>query len=44
MEPEHSVISISRQCELLGLSRSAYYYESLGEGEFNLEVMKRIDE
>lgn len=38
------VISISRQCELLGLSRSAYYYEPLGEGEFNLEVMRRIDE
>ncbi|MEB3250917.1 MAG: transposase, partial [Cyanobacteriota bacterium] len=28
VEPDHSEISIARQCELLGLNRSSYYYEA----------------
>jgi putative transposase len=27
VEPEHERLSIVRQCELLGMSRAAYYYE-----------------
>ena len=27
VEPEHSTLSIRRQCELLELPRSTYYYE-----------------
>jgi len=28
IEPDHEKIAISRQCELSGLSRASYYYES----------------
>ncbi len=45
IEPDHPVISISRQCDLLGLSRSSYYYESSSdENSFNLEIMRLMDE
>lgn len=36
-------LSIARQCDLLRISRSAYYYEPAGESVFNLELMRRID-
>jgi putative transposase len=39
-----SQISLSRQCDLLDVARSSYYYESVGESEFNLELMRMIDE
>jgi putative transposase len=35
---------VGRQCELLGLARSSYYYEAAAETVENLEVMKQIDE
>jgi putative transposase len=44
VEPEHSEISIFRQCELLGLPRSSFYYKPAGESEFNLFLMRIIDE
>jgi putative transposase len=44
VEPEHSQISISRQCELLGLPRSSFYYKPAGESEYNLLLMRMIDE
>lgn len=34
---------MSRQCDLLGLSRSSYYYEPAAETAENLELMERID-
>lgn len=37
-------IAVSRQCELLGLSRSGYYYEPRGESDLNLKLMDLIDE
>ena len=37
-------ISIYRQCELLGLSRSSYYYESQRDDSYNLMIMNLIDE
>ena len=44
IEPNHSDLSISRQCELLGLPRSTYYYQpATGEKQANLELMKCID-
>ncbi len=33
-----------RQCELLGLSRSSFYFEPAGESEENLRLMRMIDE
>lgn len=44
IEPEHSSLSIQRQCNLLGLSRSSYYYQAQGEDAYNLELMRLIDE
>jgi len=44
VEPEHPGLSISRQCKLLEISRSSWYYEPLGESAENLELMRLIDE
>lgn len=44
IESDHPTLSISRQCELVGLSRSAYYYEAVLESEENLLLMRLIDE
>ena len=33
-----------RQCELLGLNRSSYYYEVGQESELNLKLMRIMDE
>ena len=43
VDPDHQ-ISISRQCELLGLPRSNYYYEPAQESPENLELMRLIDQ
>jgi putative transposase len=37
-------LSIRRQCELLGLSRSTLYYEGATETALNLSLMRLIDE
>ena len=37
-------LSITRQCRLLSLSRSSFYYAAKGESEANLALMRRIDE
>ena len=44
IEPEHPKLSIVKQCELMNISRSSYYYEGKGESGFNLELMRLIDE
>jgi putative transposase len=44
VEPEHQVLSITKQCELLQISRSSWYYEAFGETELNLKLMRLIDE
>ena len=33
-----------RQCTLVALSRSTYYYSARGESSFNRQVMRCIDE
>jgi putative transposase len=38
------LLSVRRQCELVGLSRSAWYYEPVPESAANLALMRRIDE
>ena len=44
IESWHPKITISSQCELLGLSRSGYYYQPQGESQLNLRLMNLIDE
>jgi putative transposase len=44
IEPAQPQISIARQCELVGLSRSNYYYSSAGETAENLYFMRLLDE
>ena len=44
IDGDHKVISIVRQCELVSISRSGYYYEPTGETEMNLRLMRLIDE
>jgi len=39
-----SGLSLSRQCSLLSISRSAFYYAPKGESPENLALMRRIDE
>jgi len=46
IEPEHPELSVSRQCELIGLPRSSYYRQGSEptESEENLTLMRLIDE
>jgi len=39
----HSELSLVRQCALVSISRSTFYYVGVGESELNLEIMRRID-
>ena len=40
----HPSLSISHQCRMLSMLRSTYYYKARGENEFNLRLMRLIDE
>lgn len=42
--PAHPGLSLSRQCRLLSISRSSFYYAPRGESPENLALMRRIDE
>jgi putative transposase len=44
IEPEHPLINLGRQCELIGLSRSGWYYEALPEDPEDLRFKRLIDE
>ena len=44
IEPGHWALSITRQCELVLISRSAFYYVPTGESPLNLALMRLIDE
>ena len=44
IEPGHPEIPIYRQCELLGVSRAAYYYEPRAVSALNVGLMRLIDE
>ena len=43
IEPQHPQLSIARQCELVSISRSGFYYRPTGEAPPNLELMRLID-
>ena len=40
----HASLSIARQCALVGVSRSGFYYRPSGETELNLTLMRLVDE
>ena len=42
--PGHRGLSVSRQCRLLSISRSSFYYAPRAESPENLALMRRIDE
>ncbi len=44
IEPGHGELSVMRQCELLDLPRSSYYYQPATESVANLDYMRMIDE
>ena len=44
VEARHPRLSIARQCDLLSISRSSFYYEEQGESLFNQKLMRLIDE
>lgn len=44
IEPDKRDISIVKQCDLLGISRSGYYYSPRPESPENLKIMRMMDE
>jgi putative transposase len=44
VELDHPQLSVRRQCELLGLSRSSLYYEPASETAENLRLMRLLDQ
>jgi len=44
IDSDHASLSIARQCELVGISRSGFYYQPAGETQLNLTLMRLIDE
>jgi putative transposase len=44
IEPGHPELSIQRQCDLVGLPRSTFYYEPRPVSARNLELMNLLDE
>lgn len=44
IENQHPILSVRRQCELVGLNRATFYRQPRGETPFNLRVMRVIDE
>ena len=41
IEPGHAALSVVRQCELVSISRSGFYYQPVGETAENLALMRR---
>jgi len=44
IEPGHEHLNVRRQCELLGLARSSFYYQPAQESANNLRLMRLLDE
>ena len=42
--PTHARLSIVRQCHLVSIARSSFYYEGQGESPVNLRLLRVIDE
>lgn len=44
IEPANSRIAVVRQCELVDLARSSWYYQPGGDNAYNEELMRLIDQ
>ena len=44
VDPKYPRLSIARQCRLVSVARSSFYYEGKGESPLNLALMRLIDE
>ena len=44
VDSKHPTLGISRQCELLKISRGSYYYAPESESLLNQKLMRMIDE
>src|SRR5215210_6218296 len=44
VEKKHPHVSVVKQCELLQISRSGFYYEPAKESDENLSIMRVLDE
>jgi putative transposase len=44
VEPCHVQLSIARQCDLLSISRSGFYYQGVAESPENLAILRLLDE
>ncbi len=43
IDPGHGRLGIARQCSLVSISRSSFYYQGKGESPVNLALMRLID-
>ncbi len=44
VDPKHGQLSITRQCRLVSIARSSFYYEGRGERPLNLRLLRIMDE
>ena len=44
IETDYPTLSIRRQCDLIGLNRSTFYWQPAGESPLNLALMQMIDQ
>lgn len=44
LEPNNDTLSLRKQCKLLDISRSSYYYQPVPVDEYELHIMNEIDE
>jgi putative transposase len=44
IDPQYCKLSVVKQCELLSVSRSGFYYKPMPESEENLSIMRLLDE
>ena len=43
IDPDHQGLGIARQCALVSIARSTFYYQGKGESPLNPALMHRID-
>ena len=44
IESKHNKISVSEQCQAVGISRSSYYYQPVPMSQKNIKLLHKIDE